>query len=314
MVIGVFTASLRITREKYMTKELDNVTKHIFKDQERFQKMFANMEKLSNTFAHRMTPTMQAIEKLNRDMAPAIERLHKISQQVAPYATLARKIDAHFPPFRSKALEVQKSLNLISASVTEKYLQNPEFLRRATVIAQMVSDLQPETLLELYAQTFEVYSQTEKSDPILATLSKLEEKAQSPGTVLSLEFYLGVIISIILSLMSQSSSEESDRVLFERLDRLETTLIQNYNAAENAERNASFYIVKKSVNFRQGPSTKHAVLDVLYPNQKVKLISRNSKWIEVEYYNHIDDSYKKGWVYKKYLKLLSRNVATKYTK
>jgi hypothetical protein len=297
-----------------MTKEFDKVTKSILKDQERFQKMFANMEKINNTLANRMAPTMQAIEKLNRNMAPAIKAMNKFSQQMAPYANMARKLEANFSPFRTKALEVQKHLNLISASVTTKYLQNPEFLRRATVIAQMVSDLQPETLSELYAHSVEIYAQTEGSDPIQVTLSKLEEKAQSPGTVLSLEFYLNVIISIIFFLMSQNLSEESDRLLFERLDRLETTLIQNYNAAESAEKNASFYIVKKSVNFRTGPSTKYAVLDVLYPNQKVKLISRNSKWIEVEYYNHIDDSYKRGWVYKKYLKLINRNIGKKYTK
>lgn len=296
-----------------MTKELDKVTKIILKDQERFQKMFANMEKISNAFAHRMTPTIQAIEKLNRHMAPAIERMNEISQKMASYTAIARNLEANFAPFRSKALEMQKNLNLISTSITTKYLQSPEFMRRATVIAQMVSDLQPETLTELYAQTVGFYSQTEESNPIQSTLSKLEEKAQSPGTILSLEFYLGVIFAIILFLMSQSSSDESDRLLFERLDRLESTLIENYKAAESAEKNSSFYIVNKSVNFRKGPSTKHAVLDVLYPNQKVKLISRNSKWIEVEYYNHIDDSYKKGWVYKKYLKL-NRNIAKKYVK
>ena len=297
-----------------MTKELDKVTKNILKDQERFQKMFANLEKINNKFVNRMAPTMQAIEKLNRNMAPAIEAMNRFSQQVAPYANMARQLEASFAPFRSKALEVQKHLNLISASVTTKYLQNPEFLRRASVIAQMVSDLQPETLSELYAQSVEIYAQTEESDPIQVTLSKLEEKAQYPGTVLSIEFYLSVIISIILFLMSQNSSEESERLLFERLDRLEAALIQNYNAAEVAEKNASFYIVKKTVNFRKGPSTKHAVLDVLYPNQKVKLISRSSKWIEVEYYNHKDDSYQKGWVYKKYLKIIHRNIATKYKK
>ncbi len=297
-----------------MTEELDKVTKNIVKDQERFKKMLANMGKIGNAFSHRMTPTLQAIEKINRHMAPAIEVVNKINQQMAPYAHIARNLEANYSPFRSKALEVQKHLNLISASVTTKYLKNPEFMRRASVIAQMVSELQPETLTELYAQTAEIYSQIEASDPIQTTISKLEGKVQSPGTVLSFEFYLSVMLTLILFLMSQSSSEESDRQLFERLDRLEDACIQNYNAAESAERNASFYIVKESVNFRKGPSTKHAVLDVLYPNQKVKLISRKSKWIEVEYYNHIDDSYKKGWVYKKYVKLLNRTIATKYIK
>jgi hypothetical protein len=300
-----------------MTKELDKVTVNILKDHERFQKMFADVAKVRNALAHQMTPTMQAIEKLNRQMAPTVEGINKINQQMAPHAKMAKNIEASLAPFRSKALEIQNNLNLITASVNTKYLNNPEFIRlacQASSIAKIVADLQPETISEVYAQTVQLYSESESSDPIQAAITHIEEKAKSPGTVLSFEFYLAFVLSIILFLMSQSSSEESDELLLGRLDRLESTLLQSYSAAEKEEEDASFYIVKRSVNFRKGPSTKHGVLDVLYPNQKVKLISRNSKWIEVVYYDHIDDSYKQGWVFKKNLKLLNRKVPAKYKK
>lgn len=298
-----------------MTKELDKVTGSIFKHQERFQKMFADVAKIRNALAHQMTPTMQAIEKLNRQMAPTVEAINKINQQIAPYTRMAKNIEADLAPFRSIALEMQKNLNVIASSVNTKYLNNPEFIRlasQATGIARIVADLQPETILEIYAQTVQPYSESESSDQIQATISQIEEKAKSPGTVLSFEFYLSVVVSIILYLMAQSSSSESDELLFERLDRLESTLLQSHSAAEKEEEDASFYIVKRSVNFRDGPSTKHSTLDVLYPNQKVKLISRESKWIKVEYYDNIDDSYKQGWVFKKYLKFLNRKAPTKY--
>tara|TARA_R110002124_G_C8844295_1_gene505794 strand:+ start:195 stop:1100 length:906 start_codon:yes stop_codon:yes gene_type:complete len=300
-----------------MTKELDKVSANIFKDQERSQKMFGDVAKIRNALAHQMTPTMQAIEKLNRQMAPTVEVINKINQQMAPYARMAKNIEASFAPFRSKALEMQNNLNLIAASVNTKYLNNPEFIRlasQATSIARIVADLKPETISEIYAQTVQLYSESGSSDPIQATITQIEKKAKSPGTVLSFEFYLSVVFSIILFLMAQSSSQESDELLFERLDRLESTLLQSYSAAEKEEEDSSFYIVKRSVNFRDGPSTKHSVLDVLYPNQKVKLISRESEWIEVEYYDHINDSYKQGWVFKKYLKLLNRKAPAKYEK
>ena len=296
---------------------MDKVSANIFKDQERSQKMFGDVAKIRNALAHQMTPTMQAIEKLNRQMAPTVEVINKINQQMAPYARMAKNIEASFAPFRSKALEMQNNLNLIAASVNTKYLNNPEFIRlasQATSIARIVADLKPETISEIYAQTVQLYSESGSSDPIQATITQIEKKAKSPGTVLSFEFYLSVVFSIILFLMAQSSSQESDELLFERLDRLESTLLQSYSAAEKEEEDSSFYIVKRSVNFRDGPSTKHSVLDVLYPNQKVKLISRESEWIEVEYYDHINDSYKQGWVFKKYLKLLNRKAPAKYEK
>ena len=296
---------------------MDKVSANIFKDQERSQKMFGDVAKIRNALAHQMTPTMQAIEKLNRQMAPTVEVINKINQQMPPYARMAKNIEASFAPFRSKALEMQNNLNLIAASVNTKYLNNPEFIRlasQATSIARIVADLKPETISEIYAQTVQLYSESGSSDPIQATITQIEKKAKSPGTVLSFEFYLSVVFSIILFLMAQSSSQESDELLFERLDRLESTLLQSYSAAEKEEEDSSFYIVKRSVNFRDGPSTKHSVLDVLYPNQKVKLISRESEWIEVEYYDHINDSYKQGWVFKKYLKLLNRKAPAKYEK
>ncbi|MEW8509051.1 MAG: SH3 domain-containing protein [Candidatus Thiodiazotropha sp.] len=300
-----------------MTKELDKVTVNILKDRDRFQKMFADVVKVRNALGHQMMPTMQAIEKLNRQMAPTVEAINKINHRMTPHAKMAKNIEASLAPFRSKALEMQNNLNLIAASVNTKYLNNPEFIRlasQASNIAKIFAELQPETISEVYAQIIQLYSESESSDPIQATVTQIEEKAKSPGTVLSFEFYLGVVLSIILFLMSQSSSEESDEVLYERLDRLESTLLQSYTAAEKQEEDASFYIVKRSVNFRDGPSTKHGILDVLYPNQKVKLISRKSKWIEVECYDHINDSYKQGWVFKKYLKLLNRKVPAKYEK
>lgn len=300
-----------------MTKEIDKVTANILNDQKRFQKMFADVAKVRNALAHQVVPMMQAIENLNRQMAPTVEVINKMNQQMAPYAKIAKNIEASLAPFRSKVLEMQNNLNLIAASVNTKYLNNPEFIRlasQASSIAKIVADLQPETISEVYAQTIQLYSEPETLDPIQATITQIEEQAKSPGTVLSFEFYLSVVLSIILFLMSQSSSEESDELLFERLDRLESTLLQNYRAAEKEEENASFYIVKRSVNFRDGPSTKHGILDILYPNQKVKLISRKSKWIEVEYYDHIDDSYKQGWVFKKYLKLLNRKSPARHEK
>lgn len=298
-----------------MTKELDKVTANILEDQKRFQKMFSDVTNIRNVLAHQIAPSMQAIKKINLQMAPTFKAIDSFNIKIAPYAKAMKNIEASLAPFKNNILEMQSHLNLISAFINTKHLHNPELVRLASQarnIAKIVADFQPETISEVYAQTVKHYSETESADPIQATISSIEEKIKSPGTVLNFEFYLSLVLSIILFLMSQSSSEESDELLYQRLDRLEFTLLQNYSAAEREEAGASFYIVKKSVNFRSGPSTKHKIFEVLFPNQKVKLVAKNSRWIEVEYYDHIDDSYKQGWVFKKYLKLLNPKKPAKY--
>jgi len=116
----------------------------------------------------------------------------------------------------------------------------------------------------------------------------------------------------MLALIQQNESSEFNDELMQRLDRLESELVEKYEVVANDEQDSTFYIVQLNVNFRDGPSTKHSVLDVLYPNQKVRLVERKQKWIKVEFYDHVEDVHKQGWVYKKYLRLLNPKTPSKY--
>ncbi|MFW5431650.1 MAG: SH3 domain-containing protein [Methylophilaceae bacterium] len=275
------------------------------RDQERFQKIFSDLARARNAYVHQMGPAIQGINRLNK--------------QMESYASLVRNLEANFAPFISQAVEMQNNLNLIAASVNTNFLRNPQFIhfaKQANDIAKVIANLEPETISEIYSQAIGLHSNTgkENSDSIESTIAEIEEHTKSSGSLLSVEFYLSIVFTIVLYLMAQSSSEESDKLLFERLDRLEHTLLESYNAAAEKEVNASFYVVKKNVPFRKGPSTKHEIITILFSNQKVKLVTRNSKWIKVEYYDHIDDSSKQGWVHKKRLKLLNPKKPTKYVK
>jgi hypothetical protein len=70
---------------------------------------------------------------------------------------------------------------------------------------------------------------------------------------------------------------------------------------ELTEINQIYYIVQRPVNVRIKPSNKSNKLDILYPNNKVRLIKSRHKWIFVEYFDFIEGIPKTGWVYKKYL-------------
>lgn len=272
---------------------------------------------MSNRF--RFNSIIDDIEKfnkaLNQQLSPTINAINELNRQMGPYAEFAKNLQKQLAPFRSQALEIQRNLNLFSKGLNQALFQDSDFLkasRRASEIARRISTLQPENLSEIYSHVLREYADGAASDPIESSINEIEQKASSSRTTLSLEFYISLVFTLMLALIQQNESNEFNDELMQRLDRLESELVEKYEVVANYEQDSSFYIVQLNVNFRQGPSTKHSVLDVLYPNQKVRLVERKQKWIKVEFYDHVEDVHKQGWVYKKYLRLLNPKIPTKY--
>ncbi len=252
---------------------------------------------------------------LNRQLAPTVKAINEMNRQIGPYADIAKNLHAQLAPIRSQSLEIQKNLNTFSKVFNQAIFQNPDFLkasRQASEIARRISALQPDNLTEIYSHILREYGDGTASDTIESSINEIEEKASSSRTALSLEFYLNLVLTLIILVMQNIDSDEFNDDLMQRLDRLESTIVEKYEVAVKEEQDSSFYIVKVNVNFREGPSTKHQVLDVLFPNQKVRLIERKQKWIKVEFYDHLEDVHKQGWVYKKYLVLLNPKTPKKY--
>ena len=125
----------------------------------------------------------------------------------------------------------------------------------------------------------------------------------SQPSKLSIEFYLNLIVAFIFLLYSINLSQQSEKRVLQSMTSAQTTIIERIAKLEGPKEIGSYYIVKRTVNLRTKPKTKgSAVINVLYPNQKVRLVSRKGKWIKIEYYNHILNCHESGWCYKKYLK------------
>ncbi len=62
-----------------------------------------------------------------------------------------------------------------------------------------------------------------------------------------------------------------------------------------------YCLVERQVNVRIKPNFNSATIVVIYPNQKVRLVKKEHKWIYIEYFDYIDGVLKNGWVSKKYL-------------
>lgn len=88
----------------------------------------------------------------------------------------------------------------------------------------------------------------------------------------------------------QSQQIQSLTVLIER------ALVQAAKAQEER-----FVVRERAATVRSKPEHGASVQGKLLPNEVVRAIDKDGKWIEVEYYHWLHEEYRTGWVLKKYL-------------
>ena len=77
---------------------------------------------------------------------------------------------------------------------------------------------------------------------------------------------------------------------------IERALVQAAQAHEER-----FVVRERTATVQSRPEHGASVQGKLLPNEVVKAIDKDGKWIEVEYYHWLHEEYRTGWVLKKYL-------------
>lgn len=164
-----------------------------------------------------------------------------------------------------------------------------------------------EAFNEITAHYFEAVSLNEENpeDVVAKVVEDFSEDANKFAlSKLSLEFYLNLLIALMFFVYSQSLSQESETRISNQLSITQELIVERLDNLIEIQNDETYYVVHRNVNLREAPTTKSAVKTVLYRNQKVILVQRKSKWIQVEYYDHILGVHLNGWCYKKYLKMM----------
>ncbi|MBS0407331.1 MAG: SH3 domain-containing protein [Proteobacteria bacterium] len=86
---------------------------------------------------------------------------------------------------------------------------------------------------------------------------------------------------------------------------IEKALVQAAQAPEER-----FVVRERTATVRSKPEHGAAVEGKLMPNEVVRAIDKDGKWVEVEYYHWLHEEYRTGWILKKYLE----RVPSNYTK
>lgn len=124
-----------------------------------------------------------------------------------------------------------------------------------------------------------------------------ERVVQENSNQQRVEFYLGLLVSIFLYLMSQADSAQTEKRLMAKMDEVNDSISSQIESIKERKTTAHFYVVETALNLRVGPSTEHEVITVLPRNQKLIGLSTQAQWMKVEYFDYLADKTISGWVH-----------------
>ena len=265
----------------------------------------------------------KAVENLKRSFVPFSElakdaqRYAKIEKSMTGYSELIRRIK------REASIYTEISRSIVNYQSTFDSISNQfknsgwQYISSIQSLYSKVNYLSihsaPFSLGEAYRYVREEFERTDSiGEPDVIgfsekTIEKTKSKiAKSKNDILKAEFWISILFCLILFIASQNSANMSEQRIQSHMNKIERLILELPRKLMYEHDSSTYYVVIRFVNLRSKPSTKKSeILEVLYPNLKVRLIERKSKWIFIEYYNHIADGYKRGWVSKKYLKILN---------
>lgn len=144
----------------------------------------------------------------------------------------------------------------------------------------------------------------------LDDLLSLIEREEKQPSFFDRSFYRGFLTALLIFLLDLWSShqsevkilsaiEDSEKRVMSVIVESEERLIEEYIGLVDSP---PVFVVMTSLNMRTGPSDKHSVIEVLSPNQPVQYIQLKNGWMEIEFFDYVDNVRKKGWVHSSYLK------------
>lgn len=141
----------------------------------------------------------------------------------------------------------------------------------------------------------------------------LSRKSMELMTLLG--FILAVLVPIYQELTSAQWQAATDRKLEAQADALEgqkkmiealTKLLEKALVQEAKRQEERFVVRGRVAMVRSKPEHGSAVVGKLLPQEVVRPMSEDGKWIEFEYYHWLHQEYRQGWALKKYFQRVAR--------
>jgi hypothetical protein len=256
------------------------------------------------------SPSMRVISEINN--SPTLRLMREIED--SPSMRLIRRVEES-PAMRifrdlenSPALKIIRDLEDSAAFRAVRELQDspalkaikalessPSFAAFSIISEQLDTNFGALTFSEAYNFLVDEIEEAENDTDLVEGVKNKSSRA--PLGHLSAEFYLNLILALFLYYFSQMSAMESEEKLLGKMEMLEQTISTQMQALERKENESVFLVTDRELNFRVGPSMDSKILEVLPRNKKVIELTRKRDWIQVKYFDYINNLNRTGWVH-----------------
>jgi hypothetical protein len=250
---------------------------------------------------------LRAIQQLQN--SPAMMTIRQFED--SPAIRVIRDL-AHSPALKairefqeSPAFKTIKQLQDSPALQAMRAIEASPVMRAFTRIAGQINHgYGAQTFSDAYELVVKEYEKHPDIDSVDMLSGEIQERAKyAPGGLLSAEFYLSLVVAIILFYLSQISAEESEERIIRRIERLEQTVVMQIS---QIEKEANFLVSERSLNLRAGPGIKNSVIGNIAKNQRLIEIERDRDWVKIEYFDHVNNVNIVGWAHSRYLLTIAR--------
>lgn len=265
------------------------------------------------------SPSMRMLCEINN--SPTLRLMRKIED--SPSMRLIRQVEES-PAMRIiRDLENSPALNLrdlensaafraireLQGSPALKAIKalesSPSFSAFSRISEQLNSNFGGLTFSEAYKFLVDEIDEAENETALVEGIKTKSSRA--PLGPLSAEFYLSLMLALFLYYLSQISAMESEEELLGKMEMLEQAISTQMQTLERKENERIFLVTDRGLNFREGPSLDSKILEVLPRNKKVIELTKKRDWIQVEYFDYVNNLNRVGWVHSGYMIVINSN-------
>lgn len=308
-----------INKLSEVSKKLQEIDFPNIKHSLQFQsKAFAKMFETIHTV--NLSPLYETIAKISTDLSIVHKTFENLfTVDISPL--MAKTAESLFL-YQAQSQHLNETLSkLVSSYVLslEKIRGNlflsSAFIEQLSIINEFQETFAVKLAESLY-QSFEIDDEVEQLEKVREITEQAISEQPNNKSKLEVLIFIFTIIGVMVAGISAASGvgqfylaylqyEASQQDSIEE-DKRYSQIMNMFGdiakkLSESDENNEIYYIVERQVQVKVKPTFKAPTIVIIYPNQKVKLVKKNHKWIYIEYFDYIDGVPKTGWANKKYL-------------
>lgn len=133
-------------------------------------------------------------------------------------------------------------------------------------------------------------------------VEKCKQLAADPNTYWAMVKFA---FTISLFLYPLYDNHQGEKRITDTLNQTQTSILKEVEKLQPSQVTDVYCVVEREAKLKVSPRPRSASVQILAPNQTLRLIETKGKWIYVEYFDYIQGVPRTGWVLKKYTKRIN---------